>query len=114
PGRPGVTIAVAAGPPVNIQVALPRGGVITGTIRDQLGDPAADVQVLIARAERLSTPGQMYIENIVSTDDRGVYRVYGLTPDDYIVAALPGRFMGGEMFAPSRDEVDAKLRRLEL
>jgi uncharacterized protein (DUF2141 family) len=114
PGRPGVTIAVAAGPSVNIQVALPRGGVITGTIRDQLGDPAADVQVLIARADRLSTSGQMYIENIVSTDDRGVYRVYGLMPDDYIVSALPGRFMGGEMFAPSRDEVDAKLRRLEL
>ncbi len=94
PGRPGVTVAVAAGPPVNIQIALPRGGVITGTIRDQSGDPAADMQVLIARAERLSTSGQMYIENIVSTDDRGVYRVYGLTPDDYIVSALPGRFMG--------------------
>ena len=113
PGRPGVTIAVAAGAPVDIQIALPRGGVITGTVRDQQGDPAADMQILIARADRPTSSG-LYIENIVSTDDRGVYRVYGLMPDDYIVSALPGRFMGGEMYAPSRDEVDAKLRRLEL
>jgi len=88
---PGVAIAVFDGKAVPaVRMKLVRGGVISGTVRTMSGRPAANVNVtalntraaqdqnLQAMAESMTTAG--------ITDDRGVYRIYGLAPGTYHVS----------------------------
>jgi hypothetical protein len=93
--RPGATaqgtlVTVADGQKLeNISWTLPRAGVITGVILDEFGDPAFNVPVramrfLYSNGFRSLTSGG----NGVS-DDRGVYRIAGLQPGEYLVAAVP-------------------------
>lgn len=112
PGRPGATVALAAGQTADIQMALPRGAVISGTIRDQFGKPVPNLQVLFSRADSGSTTGPS-LDYIGRTDDRGMYRSFGMMPDDYFVAVLPPSFGTSDLRAPTREENDAVLRRLE-
>ena len=72
-----------------IAMQLPRGGVISGIITDEFGDPALGVPVRAMRlgyanGERLAQP----IAN-ATTDDLGGYRLPGLLPGNYIVSAVP-------------------------
>ena len=67
-------------------IALPRGAVITGRVTDEMGEPLARVQVYTIlfppgnpRGQRTGSGGQ--------TDDLGQFRLYGLTPGEYSVAA---------------------------
>jgi carboxypeptidase family protein len=73
----------------NIDFPLIRGGVITGKVMDAEGAP------LIAKRVQLYTldeQGQKIAYEVSSsyemneTDDRGVYRVYGLPPGRYIIS----------------------------
>ena len=116
PGRPGTSIAIAAGQQLEIQIPLMRGGVITGTIRDQFGQPAAGVAVAISRVDLLSgQAGILLFNDSLTTDDQGVYRAYGLMPEEYFVSAVYPRtvFGAAEMYALTRAEIDARLRELE-
>lgn len=81
-----------AGPPVvskvdAVTLVLIKGGVITGTVTNSKGDPVVaigiHVEMVVDEAGR-RTPAYVY-EGL--TDDRGVYRVYGLPAGTYIVAA---------------------------
>jgi Carboxypeptidase regulatory-like domain len=67
-------------------IALPRGAVITGRVTDDNGEPMARVQVYTlffptatARGQRMGSGAQ--------TDDLGQFRLFGLSPGDYVVAA---------------------------
>ena len=94
--KPGLTAAgtpvrVAAGQKIeNLELRLPRGGVISGVITDEYGDPAFNTSVRVMRyvfsnGERYATPaGQGAF-----TDDRGAYRIAGLAPGEYVVSAVP-------------------------
>jgi protocatechuate 3,4-dioxygenase beta subunit len=67
-------------------IVLPRGSVITGRVTDENGDPLARVQVYTL----LYPPGNprgMRTGGGDSTDDLGQFRIYGLAPGDYVVAA---------------------------
>lgn len=95
PGRgPGVPIALADGQRVSLTLKMLRGAVITGTITDPLGRPA-QAQVQILQYQMIGGESVLQSARFVSgisplglnTDDRGVYRVYGLPPGDYIVSA---------------------------
>jgi carboxypeptidase family protein len=76
-------------PGENVQIALIRGGVITGRVTNAAGEPVIGIQVLAIRVRdadgrptRISGgPSQRL------TDDRGVYRIYGLQRGGYIVVA---------------------------
>lgn len=76
-----------------IDFALPRGGVITGRIVDHFGDPIAGIRVDARRyqylpgGERQLVPAGSF--GAVPSDDRGHYRIYGLMPGTYVVAAAP-------------------------
>jgi hypothetical protein len=71
-----------------------KGGVITGRVVDNAGAPMAQVPV---RAIRLRDqqgrpvppllPSLAQIDKQLQTDDRGVYRIYGLDPGAYVVSA---------------------------
>jgi Carboxypeptidase regulatory-like domain len=74
----------------NIDFALVRGGVVTGRVSDAEGRPVIQQQVSIYPADALNEHSQerpAYPVSGASTDDRGIYRVYGLVPGRYKVAA---------------------------
>lgn len=81
-----------------IRVEMIRGGVITGTVTNALGEPVIGVRVRasIVRDARGETPRVATSAlGEHTTDDRGIYRIYGLRPGTYIVSA------GGAGFPPS-------------
>ena len=72
----------------NINFSLVRGGVITGRVTDADGKPVIEQQVNIYPAE-YAEPGKqytVYAVGSVQTDDRGIYRVFGLPAGRYKVA----------------------------
>ena len=76
----------------SVRLEMVRGGVITGVVTNALGEPVIGVRV---RATRLrDAKGQTSREprfgNEQSTDDRGIYRIYGLSPGTYLVSAGGG------------------------
>jgi len=67
---------------------LIKGGVITGTVTNAAGNPVIGVHVS-ARMIRDSNDRRVSqgFESRVNTDDRGIYRIYGLAAGTYIVFA---------------------------
>src|SRR6187200_2999991 len=85
------TITLGEGQSATGNVALLRGGAIFGRVLDEFGDPSVGtrVQVLRNRAEgggRRLLPVGMADQ----TDDTGAFRIYGLPPGEYYVAASTG------------------------
>lgn len=83
----------------NIDFELVRGGVITGRVTDADGRPVIQQQVYIYRTEAFVQGAQqreIYASGGAQTDDRGIYRVFGLAAGRYKVAA--GR--SDEVFTP--------------
>jgi len=73
----------------SVRIVMMKGGVITGTVTTQSGEPVVGVRVrarMISDRTRLPFPyGEMPYER--ATDDRGVYRIYGLPAGTYVVSA---------------------------
>jgi Carboxypeptidase regulatory-like domain len=72
-------------------VRLIRGGVITGRVTNDAGEPIIGAPVKATRVTDetgRSTSSDVGYAHLWTrtTDDRGVYRIYGLTPGSYIVA----------------------------
>jgi len=114
PGAPGTPIAVPAGGRVtDVRITLARGAVITGTARDSGGMPAPGVTVSAVDVRSVGRAGSYNDDksNTV-TDDRGVYRLYGLAPGDYVVAFVPYRSLQ-DTERRSAAEIDRLLRELE-
>jgi protocatechuate 3,4-dioxygenase beta subunit len=88
-GNTGTPIQLAEGQRIDVQMQMPRGSVITGTAVDEHGEAIPGTPVRVFRFVLQS--GQRTLQSAGSgqTDDRGVYRVYGLQPGDYIVSATP-------------------------
>jgi len=75
----------------DINFTLIRGGVITGKITDVEGRPLIQHQVSLYRTSDLvSEQRQVFAANNVQTDDRGIYRFFGLMPGRYKVACGRG------------------------
>jgi protocatechuate 3,4-dioxygenase beta subunit len=97
PDGPGLPIMLADGQQMDITIRVPRGGVITGTIRGPGGEPAPGVQVNALVYNDPTAPdrklGNRTFSNSgngsLTTDDRGVYRIYGLPPGEYYLMAQP-------------------------
>lgn len=89
-GDPGTPIALAEGQQIkDLTVGMPRGGVITGAVYDDKGRPAVGVPVRTLRWTMRTGQRTLTSSRSATTDDRGIYRVYGLTPGDYVVSAQP-------------------------
>lgn len=104
----GKTVIVAEDENVeNINFSLVRGGVITGRVTDADGRAVIQQQVSVYRmdpgGQQDQPPRPVFTTNAVVTDDRGVYRMYGLIAGRYKVAA--GRAEEGNfgVFAMSRN-----------
>jgi hypothetical protein len=87
PSERGRPIELAEGQTLDkIDVALPRGGAISGHILDEFGDPIPDVNVTAMRIER-ATGKRVSAGRMSTTNDLGSFRLFGLPPGEYYVAA---------------------------
>jgi hypothetical protein len=82
----------------NVIIRMARGGVITGRVTDEFGEPMVGVRVSADRvrdSEGVPDKSAIRMNDMYSTrmtDDRGVYRIYGLEAGAYVVglnAAVP-------------------------
>ncbi|HEX5082997.1 MAG TPA: carboxypeptidase regulatory-like domain-containing protein [Blastocatellia bacterium] len=86
----------------NAIIRMSRGGVITGRVTDEFGEPMVGVRVSADRVRdsegqpNRSVREMNEMNSSRMTDDRGVYRIYGLEPGAYVVGVtgstsmLPG------------------------
>jgi hypothetical protein len=96
PAREGRFVVVAAGETLDgIDFSLVRGGVITGVVESE-GQPLIGVRVSLARIDETSQRLVTFTNSVSSfeTDDRGVYRIFGLPPGRYKVSAGQGAQSG--------------------
>ena len=92
------TLTVSEGQTIeNFDFSLIRGGVITGRVTDVDGRPVIEEEVFLSspRNQEYGSPLPAAI-----TDDRGIYRIFGLRPGRYTVAA--GRDDAGEISSGPR------------
>jgi len=75
---------------VNIDIRLARGGVVTGRVLDEEGEPLARATVSVLRQQYVRGQKQLTAAGADQSDDRGQYRVFGLPPGDYFVSATAG------------------------
>ncbi len=68
----------------SVRLVMAKGGVITGTVTTRTGEPVIGVRVRVTPVPN----GDPLPER--STDDRGVYRIYGLPGGKYLVSAGGG------------------------
>ena len=119
-GRPGRPVVLAAGENRQMSMQLPRGAVITGMLRDPQGDPLPGLRVVVLSMRFAAATGEQRLTVVPDreavTDDRGVYRLFGLEAGSYLVSALP-RFpnagVASEVIPMSRDEVQRALSELQ-
>jgi hypothetical protein len=99
------TAEVSAGRTTDLALRLQKGAVIVGKVLDAQGEPLPDVRMMAMR--RMDSPPRMAAQGAPvaflvpavngqqQTNDLGEFRLAGLAPGEYYVAAVPG---GGMMF----------------
>jgi len=119
-GRPGQTIPLADGQRAAVVFRLPRPAVITGTVVDQNGVPPAGVAIRLMRYSYVGGAGERKLVPIAASftgpDERGQYRIYGISPGEYYVAVSPtGRVATGgvDLHLTSDVDVQAALKAVE-
>ena len=70
---------------------LLRGGVITGKVTDADGSPIIAQSVSLLRVDRDRGSGSYGFPHMFETDDRGIYRVFGIAPGHYKVSVSDQR-----------------------
>lgn len=110
PGRPGTPIQLAEGQTMEkAYISLPSGSVITGIVVDDNGEPSPGTQVRVMRFVWRSGERSVQQAGLDTTDDRGLYRVYGLQPGEYLVSAIPRNQNMGDLRQAVMSEVEALL-----
>lgn len=83
-----------------IEFRLPRGGVIAGRVWDEDGEPMPGAMVRVMRYQYAQGNRQLVPAGLAQTDDKGQYRVWGLSPGDYYVSAVARSFNFGGRGGP--------------
>jgi Carboxypeptidase regulatory-like domain len=98
----GKSVIISEGENVEgINFSLVRGGVVTGKVTDADGRPVIAQQINLFQADAFNQQGgqPVYATSSAQTDDRGIYRAFGLRPGRYKVATGRGEetFLGNYM-----------------
>jgi hypothetical protein len=106
-----------------IDVELVRGGVITGRVIDAEGRPVIATGVRLFSVGEMGSPKRevdFHNGEMFQTDDRGVYRLYGLAAGRYMISAggewasgLMGRKSPETFYQDSIDQSQAKIIKVE-
>lgn len=108
----GKALVLAEGETVEgIDFALTRGGVITGKVTRGDGRPVIEELVTVEFADQSDQGGPpRQFDSHFQTDDRGIYRIFGLPVGRYLISvgnedffgsATPGRQSYGRVFYPN-------------
>ena len=107
---PPQAIQIVAGQAVTIELRLKKGAVIAGRVLDESGAPLSDIRVMPMRrlgprngsADRLVPAPVSGMSTSMQTNDLGEFRLVGLPPGEYFVAAMrsPDGF-GGAAVVPT-------------
>lgn len=116
PGGPGAPVVLTDGARSEVTLTLVRGAVITGTLLDPNGQPIPGVGMralrygYTANGERRLTALTTTMAGHI-TDDRGMYRIYGLPPGEYTIAApaIPELSTGDEILMMTESDVQRAL-----
>jgi protocatechuate 3,4-dioxygenase beta subunit len=123
---PGKPLTLSAGDSVeDTDFRLVRGAVITGRVTDADGNPVINEPVKVTLADPAQQQQQQQRNPIftldqrdISTDDRGVYRIYGIQPGRYHVSvgndgstfrAPPSRYYRRTFYPSAREESQGKV-----
>ena len=111
--RSGVYLSQGANERVTLR--LPKGAVITGRLLNAEGEPAAAVTVGAMISRYNSNAGERRLTaapgtSTASTDDRGIYRLFGLPAGDYVIVAQPRGAARASDVAGLRVQSDVDIR----
>ena len=88
PFQPAPPVSLANGQTLTADIPLTHGGAISGRVYDATGDSLGGLQVRVYRATMEQGSRRLKAIGVADlTDDTGAFRVYGLPPGDYYVAA---------------------------
>jgi hypothetical protein len=116
PNDAGRSITIRKGEDIrNLDIGLTVGVAIEGRVVDDAGEPLSRISVFVARLYAGSESAQRVSHAPAVTDDLGRYRIYGLEPGSYVVAA-DGQFSAphfefaadGKVYAASLAPRDAE------
>jgi len=87
-----VTITLDAGEKINdVTLRLWRFAAVSGQVVDEQGEGVEGITISVVRGETVGGRRTLSVQQSGTTDDRGVYRITGLTPGDYSACALFSR-----------------------
>jgi hypothetical protein len=90
PWDPATVLAVEPGRTLEpVELRLPKGASISGRVLDDAGDPLPDMRVMVGRAAPVN--GRLQFQSLgltATTDDRGEYRIGGLSSGSFVVNAF--------------------------
>src|SRR5262249_20630400 len=115
-GRSGRTLPLASGEHATATIRIARGAVISGTILDQFGQPLAGAAVRVMKNGYELTTGRHRLSAVgvaSSPDERGAYRLYGLTPGEYYISVTnvtPSSDTGRDLHLTSEVDVQDALK----
>lgn len=89
PNQPPVPLTVQPGQELKgLDFRLIRGGVISGTVLDEDGEPLSNVQVQTLVTQYTRGQSRLMPRGSASSDDRGQFRIFNLPPGRYYVQAI--------------------------
>ena len=102
PNQPPVRLTVRPGQELkHLDFQLIRGGVISGRVLDAEGEPLSGVRVQALTRRYMRGQVRLRARGSRSSDDRGEYRIFDLSPGRYFVRAVWRSFRNQESsFAP--------------
>ncbi|HKW00755.1 MAG TPA: carboxypeptidase-like regulatory domain-containing protein [Vicinamibacterales bacterium] len=88
---PASPIVLADGQQLTVAMRMTHGAVVAGTLFDSLGRPQPNARVMAVQFRMVAGERQVQVQLAGNfngqTDDRGTYRIYGLPPGEYAIAA---------------------------
>ena len=89
PFEPGKPLEILDGQTLEkVDFALPKGGVITGRILDEFGEPLADAQVMAQRYQNIGGRRRLVpAGRNAMTNDIGEFRLFAIPPGQYYLSA---------------------------
>ena len=114
PGRPGTPIQLAEGQKLEkANITLPKGSVVTGVVIDENGEPSPGTAVRVMRYVMRTGERTLQSAGQDQTDDRGMYRIYGLQPGEYIVSAVPRNMNLGDLRQTIMAEIESVMQQAQ-
>jgi hypothetical protein len=90
----------------DVDITLPRFSIVSGTVVDEYGEPMEGVSVWAFRPlQREARPSFASTALPTGTDDRGQYRLMGLEPGTYFIAAMSRDIVSSNGTAETRGYV---------